>query len=150
MLKRKENAYLTVYLTMTLAVILSLFAPQGRMNRFYKMLLSLFVFVSFIYPFRDFKLPDFDAQDYFPETAVAAQQSARGEAVVSQQVSEVLKESGIVGASVSSRADYDIGSGELRLLSVEVAVPDAYRTDEVQALLLAQLGINARVIHVGD
>jgi len=139
-----------VCVSLVIAVILSLFAPQGRMKSFYKMLIALFVFVSFLYPFRHFRMPDFPSAEKISPSFSASEEGSSYELLINRQVTDVLTEKGIVGSSVSSSAHYDAQSGEITLHSVRVAVPDEYDTAEVQALLLEALGIHAEVIHIGD
>ena len=139
-----------VCVSLVIAVILSLFTPQGRMKSFYKMLIALFVFVSFLYPFRHFKMQDFPSADKLSTSFSVSEEGNSYELLINRKVTDVLTEKGFVGASVSSRADYDVQRGEITLHSVRVAVPDEYDTAEVQALLLEALGIHAEVIHIGD
>ena len=45
-----------VCISLILAVIFSSFEPEGKMKSFCKLLVGLFVFVSFIYPLKDIKI----------------------------------------------------------------------------------------------
>ncbi|MBQ9228649.1 MAG: stage III sporulation protein AF [Eubacterium sp.] len=132
------------------AMILSLLAPGGRMKRFYKVLLSLFIFLSFLYPLRDFKGISLNAAHFFSQEEAEASQENSFQQLADRQIATLLTENGVVGASVTCRAEVDYDTGEVWLQEVQVAVPDGVDTDFVQRLLQEQLGIEARVIHLGE
>ena len=132
------------------AVILSLLAPSGKMNRFYKMLTGLFVFLSFLYPFRDWQ----GLRLTFPTAAPMAEAETMSDNVYRQTAERELKtflaDNGIVGAAVSCDVEVDYDSGEIRLNGVQIAVPDEYDIDSVSRLIQDRLGVKARVISLGE
>lgn len=132
------------------AVTLSLLAPSGHMNRFYKLLIGLFVFVSFLYPFRDFKGVDWSLNAAPPIAQAETMQNHLYQQAAEEQVRAVLAENGITGAAVACDIQVDADSSEIRLNAVQIAVPDAYSCDEVYDLIWQQLGVKARVIHLGE
>lgn len=136
--------------SLTAAVILSLLAPSGHMNRFYKLLIGLFVFVSFLYPFRDFKGVDFSLEPTASAEEEEALQNSVYQLTAEQQIKTVLAENNISGASVTCDIAVDYDSGEISLNAVQIAVPDDYDCEAVADVVWQQLGVKARVIHLGE
>lgn len=132
------------------AVLFSMFTPRGSMNRFYKMLLALFVFLSFLYPFRDFRAADFRLDTYQSELLQQEEGTAAYREGLERQIRQTLKENGIDGAAVTCRLTLDYATRALEIQSVEVAVSDEVDKKEVEALLFDTLGIKARVIGIGE
>ena len=75
-----------VCMTLMVSVILSLFAPREKMNGFYKIMISLFIFLSFLYPFKDFHPSAF----HFDSTAVTEDGAAAYETMLASQVKQTL------------------------------------------------------------
>ncbi len=132
------------------AVIFSMLAPSGHMNRFYKLLIGLFVLISFLYPFRDFKGIDFYFDEAFPQAEAEERQGNIYQQTAEKQIKAVLTENNIVGVSVTCDVQVDYDSGEIRLNAVQIAVPDEYDCDVVGDLLFQKLGVKAKVIHLGE
>ena len=120
------------------------------MKNFYKILIALFVFISFIYPFRDFKVLDIDFDAYLPRSDVEAQGSVQYENMINSQIKSVLEEKGVRSAVVSSGVRLDYESNEIIVDSVQVAVGDEYDIKRVEKIIFDSMGINAKVIHIGD
>ena len=59
---------LTISATLIISIVFSLLTPKGNMGRFFKVVLAMFIFVSFIYPIKnadfDFSLPAFDETEF--------------------------------------------------------------------------------------
>lgn len=141
---------LCVCISLVCAVILSLFAPGGKMNGFYKILISLFVFISFLYPLKDggLRVTDFDLPTSFITSI--SDESDGYENMVNKQISDLLKSKKIVGAAVSSEITFDASSGNITVNKVLVSVGDEYDKTEVKRLIYEGLGINAEVKSIGD
>lgn len=128
------------------AVILSLFAPKGRMNSFYKMIISLFIFISFLYPFKDFQA--FELK--IPELSVYEDVNSPYCIMAEKEIKKVLEENGIIGAGVICEVNSDYKTGEIEIVSVQISIPDEYDAKEVEKTVFEKLGINAKVIYVGQ
>ena len=135
-----------VCVSLSVAVLLSMFAPKGKMNGFYKMLISLFIFISFIYPLKDYHMRDIN----IPEITVPFENNQPYAAMAENEIKKLLEENGIIGANVSCEVSSDYASGEIELKSAQVSIPDEYSADEVYRLIFDRLGINARVIYNGQ
>lgn len=70
------------------------------------------------------------------------------EEMINRQVKTCLEDNGYIGCSVTSRAT--LKNNELTVDDVQISVPDDYDTDDVNKCVFDKLGINARVIHIGD
>ena len=141
---------LTVCISLIIAVIFSVLSPNGSMNRFFKVLISIFVFVSFLVPLKDFKSIDFDFSEIGITNEVESSQNSAAENLINTEIKELLKNKGIMGVNVTTSAKYNINNGEITVNDVQVSVPDTYDKDETQKLIFDELGINVRVINVGS
>lgn len=132
------------------AVILSLLAPSGGMKRFYKILIALFIFLSFLYPFRDFKGFELSLPSTSPMEEAETMQNNLYQRTAEQQIKALLTERGVVGASVACEVQVNEETGEITLQSVQVAVPDDYDTIDISRMIEEALGVKAKVIHLGE
>lgn len=132
-----------VCMTVLMCVVFSFLMPKGSMGRFYKMIISLFIFLSFLYPFSQSKI-NFD----LPEIETVNTYSINDE-MIESQIKTCLTENSIIGANVNchSRINSD---NEIVVEKVVVSVSDDYDTAEVQKLIFENLSINAEVVHVGQ
>ncbi len=132
------------------AVIMSLFTPRGGMKTFYRILISFFVFFSFLYPLKNGFAISFD----FPDGISFAQEKMYTEnpyeTTVSEQVKAVLKENNIDGASVMPEISTDFESGEITVKALKIAVPDGYDKEKVRNIVFDSLGLYAEVTGIGD
>ena len=142
---------LCVCISLIIAVIFSLFTPKGRMNGFYRILISFFVFFSFLYPLKNAKGIDFES--LLPEFSLSeseAQIENPYRELVKKQVEDTLKKHGITGASVMPEVKTDLETGEITLESLKIAVPDGYDKNRVRDTVFDSLGIYAEVTGIGD
>ena len=140
---------LCVCISLVCAVILSLFAPKGNMNRFYKTLISFFVFISFVYPLKGL---DLNALRLPEEESfiTSAENDKLYEKTVNEQVKSVLRQNGIDGASVSSDLSVNYETGEITVERVRIAVGDGYDRTAVKNTVFEALGIQAEVYGIGE
>lgn len=137
-----------VCITLVISVIFSLFTPRGRMAGFYKIIISLFIFISFLYPLKSFDIDDFKADEIFSEYEYESAQETAYETMINNQVKSVLTENKVIGASVSSRIEID--NDEATVSYVQIAVPDEYEAEKIEEMIFNSLGINAEVIYIGQ
>jgi hypothetical protein len=143
----KQWAY-CVCITLVIAVIFSLLAPKGRMSKLYKMLISLFIFISFLYPLKDFDIADIKIDDIDIDYTYSDEYSNSYEIMINNQVKNFLNDNDIIGCSVSS--EVEIKNDEITIQNVQVAVPDEYDITEIKNMIFDSLGINAKVIRIGQ
>ena len=138
-----------VCISLIIAVIFSVFTPRGRMKSFYKILLSLFVFISFIYPIKDFNINAYEIGDVKLKYE-ESEEAKVYENAVNKQVKDFLESEGIKGAAVSSEIDVNFENNEAEIKSVRIAIGSVYDKNEVKKKVFEKLGINAEVVGIGE
>ena len=135
----------TIFVCMTVLmwVVFSFLTPKGSMGRFYKMIISLFIFLSFLYPFSQSKI-NFS----IPEIETVNTYSINNE-MIESQIKTCLTENNIIGANVNCRSSIN-SDNEIVVEKVVVSVSDDYDTATVQKLIYDNLSINAEVVHIGQ
>lgn len=118
------------------------------MAGFYKMVITLFIFISIVYPLKDFN-NDFSKL----ETSISDEDFESGreksiEAMINNQIISILKNKKIKTISVLSNVI--IVDDSISVNSVSIAVSDEYDLDEVKEIVFDELGINAEVHHIGN
>jgi len=136
--------------SLIISSVFSLLAPEGSMNKFWKTMLSAFIFVSFIIPFKDFSASDFKLENYDLDSSVYESADSVYENGVNAQIKEFLTEKGITGANVSSRVKYIAESSEIEINEVVISIPDEYDKSEIKRLVFEEMGINSRVVYLGE
>lgn len=135
-----------VCITVVISVIMSFVTPNSSLGRFYKIIISVFIFISFLYPFtnmnfNDIKLPKFDNVEY---TNSYNQYST----MIDNRIKALLEKNQISGADV----DCDLTVNEdnqIEIKSIQVAVGDEYDIEQVKSLIYEELQLNVSVIHIG-
>ena len=138
-----------VCITLVTAVIFSLFSPQGIMKQFYKVIISLFVFISFIYPLKDFSASDIKLDSLSVITELSDNTNSGYENQINAMIKSFLKDKGIVGANVSSSVSVDSENSQIEIKQVTVSIPDEYNCDDVSNMIFEEYGINAKVVYLG-
>ena len=141
----KEWTY-TVCITLVISVIFSLLTPKGNMGRFFKIILAIFIFLSFIYPLKsseiDISFPEFNIED------AESSQTETYENTVAAQVMQTLEEGGYKSCTVD--CDIDLKDNEIYINRVAVSIPGGYDVNEIKSYLFDSLGINAEVYYLGE
>ena len=136
-----------ICITLIISVIFSVLSPKGSMGRFYKAIISMFIFLSFLYPLSDFNIADFKLDfDFESEYTDVVESSA--EMQIESTVGAVLNDNGI-GDSVIT-ADVEHKGGELIIKRVLISVTDNYSAEEVKNIVFENLGIVAEVKRIGE
>lgn len=133
----------SVCLTLIISAVFSVISPKGTMGRFYKVIISVFVFVSLLYPFADFDFDEFKS-DFSLESEFETTQENLAEMQVENIIKNVLTENGMENAEVECTAVQS--QEEISVESVTVFVPESYSADEVRKIILEQTGVAAEVI----
>jgi len=141
---------LCVCSALIISAVFSIFTPQGAMKRLWKIMISFFVFVSFVYP-----LKDFDAQAFrfnAENNAFTVEESTEKiyEKQISSQIKEFLNSKSIIGAVVSCRVDFNSDRSELEIKDAVIYIPDEYDKQYVSNLVFDEMGINSRVVYLGE
>lgn len=136
-----------ICITLIISVILSILAPKGSMGKFYKVIISTFIFLSFLYPLSDFNIADFKLDfDFNTEYENVVETAAKTQ--IENTIEEVLIENGIENPILTVSV-FQSGE-ELVINSINISVADSYSVDEVKDIMLKELGVVAEVKHIGD
>ncbi len=136
-----------ICITLIISVIFSVLKPKGTMGKFYKVIISVFIFISFLYPLTDFDSADFKLNfNLESEYENLIENTAKTE--IENSVNAVLKENEIHNSSVS--ADVQQIGDEIVINRLLVSVTDDYSVEEVKELLFKNLGIVADVKRIGE
>ena len=135
---------LTVSTTLIISIIFSLLTPKGNMGRFYKIILSVFIFISFVYPLTEnnFSIspPEFD------DTIIVDEQQKSYENIVENTIKNKLNSAGYKNSSVSADISY-----EDNLITVnKVLIQDNYDINEVKSYIKKEMGYNPEVYYLGE
>lgn len=137
-----------VCITLIVAIILSLLTPNSSMGRFYKMLISIFIFLSFVYPFAEF---DFSSLNYDFETSYDELENSLNETtqiMIKNSVLTVLKDNNIIGSTVD--IDTYVADDLVCVNKILITVPDEYNKQTVENIVFENLSLNAEVVHIGE
>ena len=137
-----------ICITLLVSVVFSLLTPKGRMAGFYKMTISVFIFVSFLYPLKNFNIDLSDLKNEFSIQDIETSNEKSVEAMISSQIKSALSSENIENANVS--CDVQIRDNLIEVEDVVVSVSDEYDTENVKSIIFDNLGINAEVHRVGD
>ena len=132
----------SVCLTLIISAVFSLVSPRGTMGRFYKVIISVFIFVSLLYPFADFDFNELKA-DFDFESELEDTGSDLAEMQVENIIKGVLLENGINGAQVSCTVIQI--ADEISVEDVSVIVPADYSASEVEKIIFEETGGAAQV-----
>ena len=137
-----KNWVFCICITIIVSVIFSLVSPKGSMGRFYKIIISLFIFISFIFPFADFDIDEFKA-DFNLEGEYKNTAESTAEFEVEQLVKKELEKNGISNASVL--CNVTLQNDEFYIDYVKIYVSKDYNCDEVKDIIYNTLGIISEV-----
>lgn len=135
--------------TVVISVIFSLLTPKGNMGRFYKLIISLFIFVSFLYPFSEFNFARLDFSDFNINSEIENNTNSIANHLIEDKIVSVLEENGIYSSSVKCLSSFN-ADGETQINSITVSVPDEYDIQKVKDIIFVNLSLNVKVIHIGE
>ncbi|MCD7796632.1 MAG: stage III sporulation protein AF [Clostridiales bacterium] len=134
------------YITLIVCVVISLLLPSGVIGKYGRVILSLFIFVSFLIPFTDgdisFAFPDMQISD------VEEQEEDTYSSLISAKVKSSLENAGYDGVNVD--CSVTLVDEEITINSLTVSIPDEYSKDEVKSLIYDSLGLAAEVYYIGE
>lgn len=142
-----KNWTFSICLTLIISLVFSIISPKGNMGRFYKVIIAVFIFASFIIPAAEFEpsdlAVDFDIEsEYYDVSAEAAKSQV--ETLIRNELNKNNIEPEKIECNVSSSGN------EISIDSVIITVSNNYDAEEVEKMLLDSLGIAAQVRYMGD
>lgn len=137
---------LTISTTLIISIVFSILTPKGNMGRFFKVILAMFIFVSFIYPIKyadfEFELPEFN------QAAFADTQNDTYEKIISQSIKSTLEDGGYLASTVT--ADITCKNEEIKVNTLKIGILDEFDRDEVKKYIFEKTGFNAEVYYLGE
>lgn len=137
---------LTISATLIISIVFSLLTPKGNMGRFFKVVLAMFIFVSFIYPIKnadfDFTLPAFDEAEFED-----SQQSSY-ENIIETNLKNILNEGNYINSTV--KVSITLKNEEISVNRLEIGILDEFDKKEVKNYIEDKTGFNAEVYYLGE
>lgn len=137
---------LTVSVTLIISIIFSVLSPKGNMGRYFKIILAMFIFTSFIYPLSgadiefDFPVPD---RAQYEDT-----QRETYENIICADVKSTLESGGYTSSKVTASIKYS--ENEITVKELSIGITDNFDKDEVKKYVSDQTGFNAEVYYLGE
>lgn len=137
---------LTVSVTLIISIIFSVLSPKGNMGRYFKIILAMFIFTSFIYPLSGSDLEfDFPVMD---ETQYEDTQRETYENIICADVKSALESGGYTSSKVTASIKYS--ENEITVKELSIGITDNFDKDEVKKYVSDQTGFNAEVYYLGE
>lgn len=137
---------LTISATLIISIIFSLLTPKGNMGRFFKVVLAMFIFVSFIYPIKnadfDFVLPSFDEAEFEDS------QRSSYEKIIETNLIQILNERNYINSKVN--VSISIKDEEITVNNLDIGILDEFDKREVKDYIEEKTGFNAEVYYLGE
>ena len=134
---------LSVCITLIISIVFSLMSPKGSMGRFYKTVISLFIFTSFIVPLLDLDFRDFKS-DFDFSTDFEMQMVETAENDIEFIINKELESNGFYGAEIDVYAVEKDNEYDVKNITVCINSED---TNEVREILLNNLGLVCEVVN---
>lgn len=136
---------LGVCITLILSVVFSLLTPKGNMGRIYKVILAMFIFISFILPLNsndiEISIPDFDF-------SLSDSQEDSYKNLVESNIRTSLENGGYTSCIIDCDVEYS--NDEIIVNSLVVSVPAQYDKKEVEKYIYDELEMVAEVYSLGE
>lgn len=137
---------LTVSVTLIISIIFSVLSPKGNMGRYFKIILAMFIFTSFIYPLSGADMEfDFPVMD---EIQYEDTQRETYENIICADVKSTLESGGYTSSKVTASIKYS--ENEITVKELSVGITDNFDKDEVKKYVSDQTGFNAEVYYLGE
>lgn len=140
---------LNICLTLIIAVIFAMLSPKGNMGKYFKIVIALFITVSFIYPIAEGNI---DLKSEFSSLYEFAQEQESYEdtykKIIENQIKSLLAENGYESCLVSSRLK--INNEEITVEEISISVPDSYDSEKIKNLIYEKLGFAVQVKYIGE
>lgn len=142
-----KNWTFCICVTLIISVIFIVFTPKGSMGKFYKIVISIFIFISFLYPLTEFEFNHFNKKFNFDkEYSTVVENSIDIE--IKNSIKNTLKENDINVSDIV--LDVTSKNGEITINKLVVSIVDKYSKEEVKNILFDKLGLVADVKYIGE
>lgn len=142
-----KNWIFSVCTTLILSVIFSAFIPKGNVGKFYKIIISLFIFVSFIYPLTDYEFKNLNVEFPAFSNVYISELNDSNKKNIELLIKTKLQEQNI-NANVS--VECSANSEETEIEKISIYVPDGSNAEEIKDFVYKELGLVADVKCLGE
>lgn len=142
-----KNWIFSVCTTLILSVIFSAFIPKGNIGKFYKIIISLFIFVSFIYPLTDYEFKNLNVEFPAFSNVYVSELNDSNKKNIELLIKTKLQEQNI-NANVS--VECSANSEETEIEKISIYVPDGSNAEEIKDFVYKELGLVADVKCLGE
>ena len=142
-----KNWIFSVCTTLILSVIFSAFTPKGNVGKFYKIIISLFIFVSFIYPLTDYEFKNLNVEFPAFSNVYVSELNDSNKKNIELLIKTKLQEQNI-NANVS--VECSANSEETEIEKISIYVPDGSNAEEIKGFVYKELGLVADVKCLGE
>ncbi len=142
-----KNWIFSVCTTLILSVIFSAFIPKGNVGKFYKIIISLFIFVSFIYPLTDYEFKNLNVEFPAFSNVYVSELNDSNKKNIELLIKTKLQEQNI-NANVS--VECSANSEETEIEKISIYVPDGSNAEEIKDFVYKELGLVADVKCLGE
>lgn len=142
-----KNWIFSVCVTLILSVIFSAFTPKGNVGKFYKIIISLFIFVSFIYPLTDYEFKNLSVEFPAASSVYVNELNNSNKNNIELLIKTKLQEQNI-NANVS--VECSVNSEETEIEKISIYVPDGSNAEEIKDFVYKELGLVADVKCLGE
>lgn len=142
-----KNWIFSVCTTLILSVIFSAFTPKGNVGKFYKVIISLFIFVSFIYPLTDYEFKNLNVEFPAFSNVYVSELNDSNKKNIELLIKTKLQEQNI-NANVS--VECSANSEETEIEKISIYVPDGSNAGEIKDFVYKELGLVADVKCLGE
>lgn len=142
-----KNWIFSVCVTLILSVIFSAFTPKGNVGKFYKIIISLFIFVSFVYPLTNCEFKNLKVD--FPSFSNVYTNELNN---TNEKNIELLIKTKLQEENINANVDVECitNSDETEIENINIYVPDGNNTAEIKDFVYKELGLVADVKCLGE
>lgn len=138
----------TVCITLIFSVIFSLLLPKGANGKVGKIIITVFIMISFIAPIKANGLNfNFDNINSISEKQEENEEESYG-AIIKSNIEKTLSDAGYKNSKAKLKVK--INDNELYIKSAEIYILNDYDKSEVKKYIFDKLGINAQVYYIGE
>lgn len=142
-----KNWTICICITLIISIIFLSLAPKNGVGRFFKVIISIFIFVSFLFPLMKFDLKDFEINDFdFKSDYVNVIENSSSKKI-EDIVSNTLLENKINIFEVN--ADVSIVQNEIVINKIVVYIEKNISKKQVEQIINKELGVIADVEYMG-
>ncbi len=138
----------TVCITLIFSVIFSLLLPKGSNGKVGKIIITVFIMISFIAPIKANGLNiDFDNMNLISEKQDENKEQSYS-TIIKSNIEKTLNDGNYNNSK--AKVNVKIKDDKLYIKSVDIYILIDYDKSEVQKYVFDKLGINAQVYYIGE